>query len=42
VPHWLYLRLRNVKAHYNARSWVQMLDKVTAEFEEEIEEIEWL
>lgn len=42
VPHHLYLRLRNVKSFYHAKSWVDMLEKVTKEFEEQIEEIEWL
>jgi len=36
------VRLHNVKAYYKAKSWAQMLDKITAEYEEDIKETEWL
>lgn len=42
VPNSLYMRLKNVKAKYGAKSWKQMLEQLTAEYEEEIKEVEWL
>lgn len=42
IPDKLYQRLYNVKAKFKAKSWKQLLDALTKEFEEEVKEMEWI
>ena len=42
IPHELYERMWNLRKFYQAKSWTDLMDKITQEYEIELKETEWL
>lgn len=42
LKHEAYERLWNLRKYYKARSWADLIDKITEEYVKQIEEFEWI